>query len=78
MNHSYSFVAVCWFSSYVSAKYPWIEAVHSFTTPFIEHATYNDQATIARFTIPAKKGPGDYMSVLQITQHINNAQSYQQ
>lgn len=47
--------------SYISEKYPWIEAVHAFTNPFKEHDTYNNQASIARFTIPARKGSGDYI-----------------
>ncbi len=46
--------------SYVSAKYPWIEAVHAFQNPCVEHSTYNDQASIARFAIPARSGDGNY------------------
>jgi hypothetical protein len=47
--------------SYVSDKYPWIEAVHAFSNVLKEHSAYNNQADIARFNIPARKGPGDYI-----------------
>jgi len=47
--------------SYVSSVYPWIEAVSIFENPFKEHATYFNQADIARFTVPARRGAGDYI-----------------
>ena len=37
------------------------EAVHVFTNPFIEHSFYATRPSIARFDIPARHGPGDYI-----------------
>jgi hypothetical protein len=56
-----SFVARDKRVQYRSAKYPWIESVSIFENPFEEHDTYAGQADIARFSIPATKGAGDYI-----------------
>lgn len=48
-------------ASYASSKYPWIEAVDVFDNPLSEHYVYNNQASMARFKIPARHGPGDYV-----------------
>jgi hypothetical protein len=48
-------------AQYQSSKYPWIESVSIFENPFVEHTTYNNQADIARFAVPARKGAGDYI-----------------
>ena len=48
--------------SYASAKYPWIESVDAFDNSLTQHAVYNDQANIARFVVPARHGPGDYIA----------------
>jgi hypothetical protein len=32
-----------------------------FMNPYTQHSTYSNQADIARFAIPARKGAGDYI-----------------
>ena len=43
--------------SYVSAKYPWLEAVHRFAIP--EHRP--SEMDVARFKLEARNGPGNYI-----------------
>jgi hypothetical protein len=50
--------------SYHNPNYPWIEAIHSFTIPYLASDSINwkSRSSIARFAVPARNGPGDYVA----------------
>ena len=41
--------------------FSWIESISAFYNPYVEHTAYANQNDIARFSIPARQGPGDYI-----------------
>ena len=51
----------CHLCVYYLCLLSWIESVHLFNLNFFESGTYFAQADIARFSIPARSGPGDYI-----------------
>jgi hypothetical protein len=46
---------------YASTTYPWIESVHKFTNCFYIHQPFAHQYDMASFSLPARKGTGDYI-----------------